>query len=201
MRHQGSKKWFKCLSFLPLFIYLLILSCATARVSFATKEPGKVNLVSWDSLESKGEDLGSTPLTVETSKLAGKVAVVSGENKLSQYWVLRCDSSTVLDAKIQLSNAPICKDGSQPTTKQNQNLSSRLLLKSYQALAKDDYNLAKELAQKLEAVAPELAAPHIIIGLAALQTDDRTAAKAAFAKASALDPEDQELQELLRNAQ
>ena len=74
----------------------------------------------------------------------------------------------------------------------------RLLLKSYQALSARNLGLAQELASRASTIDPEIAAPLVIKGIALMQAGDNTAAKAALSNARALDPEDKDIETLLK---
>src|SRR5690606_36983453 len=77
------------------------------------------------------------------------------------------------------------------------NRSLRLLMRAYQALARDDLDQALALAAESSKLEPEIAAPHIVQGIALMKQDKGGSARVAFAKAKALDPGDSDIDRLL----
>jgi len=163
-------------------------------VTFSSQEPGsQLALVALDAPEAGGTAL-SNPVTVDSARLEGRALRISSSGKAPVYWLIPEDSGRRLD--IRMRSLPSCAQG-----EQNRNRPTRLVLKAYQALSAKEFNLARELATKASEVDPSIAAPFIIVGLAYLQEGRREQARVAFNKARALDPEDQDLLELLRLAQ
>ena len=80
----------------------------------------------------------------------------------------------------------------------DRNRTVRLLLKAYQALTIKDYEVVRELCKQAGDLDPTLAGPHILTGLSHMQQGHKNQARIAFNKARALDPDDQEIAQLLR---
>lgn len=210
--------------------FWLVACSSTQTVSFQTDGKGSVAVVDWENLGAEGERIGDTPVSVELSKVNGKVLRISQEKKLPQYWVVACDERrTRLTAKLRLPDAPAPTDcaaqiaaakkevEAQPQQQAPQqaqaapavpsvpvaalNKTHRLLLKAYEALISDDLPLARDLAQQLATQVPELASPFIIIGLTHLRAGDQENARLSFTKAASLDPEDDATKELMQMTQ
>ena len=205
-------KW-KFGTFSLVFGLFFLLSCATKTVTFAVRGNGKVSLVSPDNLDKVGQFLGDTPLTVEVSKLQGKIVKISQNGKIPAYWIIPDISGQNLKATLALQDEPKSPppqavaektDGKaelaskQSDPKATINRLMRLILKSYKALASRNFSLAKDLADRASSIDPELAAPLVIKGIALMQSGDSTGAKAALSNAQALDPEDRDIETLLK---
>lgn len=205
-------KW-KFGTFSLVFGLFFLLSCATKTVTFAVRGNGKVSLVSPDNLDKVGQFLGDTPLTVEVSKLQGKIVKISQNGKIPAYWIIPDISGQNLKATLALQDEPKSPppqavaektDGKaelaskQSDPKATINRLMRLILKSYKALASRNYPLAKDLADRASSIDPELAAPLVIKGIALMQSGDSIGARAALSNAQALDPEDRDIETLLK---
>ncbi len=182
-----------CIS--ALLIGAFTISCAGGRqLTVSSQEPGSIiSIVPLDNPDGAVQTVAN-PYTALSGKLSGKAIRITAVGKSPQYWFPPDDSSRRIEVKVK--NLPPCSNG-----EGNRNRPMRLLLKAYQALTSKDYNLARELCLKAAQIDPTLAGPLIIQGLTYFQEGKRTEARVAFNKARALDPEDQEIVELLRMVQ
>jgi hypothetical protein len=195
------------------FVLFFLFSCATKTVTFAVRGNGKVSLVSPDNLDKVGQFLGDTPLTVEVTKLQGKIVKISQNGKIPAYWIMPDISGQNLKATLALQDEPKAPPSQAVAEKTDSKLETaskqsdpkatinrlmRLILKSYKALAARNFPLAKDLADRASSIDPELAAPLVIKGIALMQSGDSTGAKAALSNAQALDPEDRDIETLLK---
>ena len=163
-------------------------------MSFTAAEQGStIAIVPLDNPEGPATN-EKNPLITTTEKLAGKAVRISAAGKASQYWFPPEESARRIDVKVK--SLPSCMMGDT-----NRNRPLRLLLKAYQALTTKEFTLTRELCTKASEVDPTLAAPFIITGLSWYQEGKRDQARVAFNKARALDPEDQEIGQLLRMVQ
>jgi hypothetical protein len=178
-----------------------LAACTQPEVEFNADEPVQVELRPLASPYEAGEVVGPTPQKVPLAKLEGKVVRLSGAGKESQYWLFSHGASSAT-VKVKLNAAAAAEDKSDKSAKSvDINVTSRLLMKACGALHATDYKLARELSTKVSEVAPTLAAPYVVVGLSYLQEGSKADAKAAFSKAKALDPSDQELEQLLKLAE
>jgi len=175
-----------------LIIALLLGSCASKTVTFTTSEKASLSLVTPSNTDGQGERIGDTPQTIPLQRLEGKVLKVSGPGILPQFWVL--SKLPDGDTKIQLKLDRKIEEG----PKKNPNLSYRLLMKAYKALADKNYKLASELAIQLARIERDIAAPHVIHALSLLQQGQNREAKVALEAARSFDPEDAEITKLLQ---
>jgi len=163
-------------------------------MTFYSLEPGSdMSLVPLDNPDSTGTKL-KNPATLNTIQLQKQAVRISSTGKSPVYWFAPGESGRRMD--IRIKQLPVCT-----TNDGNRNRPVRVLLKAYQALSAKDYSLARQLATQASEFDATLSAPLIISGLAFLQENRREEARLAFSKARALDPEDQEIVELLRLAQ
>jgi tetratricopeptide (TPR) repeat protein len=163
-------------------------------MTFASLEPGsELTLVPLDNPDSAGTKL-KNPATLPTAALSKQAIRIASTGKSPIYWFAPTESGRRLD--IRIKQLPACS-----VTEINRNRPVRVLLKAYQALTAKDYNLAHQLSAQAGEIDPTLSAPYIISGLAWLQQGKGEDARVAFNKARALDPEDQDIVELLRLAQ
>lgn len=202
---------------LPLILAFAVLTtagCATKTITFRSTSPAsgggkaKVVALSPGKLDEGGTLLGETPLTVEIEKLTGKVVRMEQPGKQSVYWIITDAAGdkveanvTMLDDPAALASASATATGERPDPKATENRIGRLLLKSYQALSSKQFGPARELADQAATIKPELAAPHVIKGLSFYQEGNAGEARASFMKAQALDPEDKDLETLLKVTQ
>jgi len=179
-----------------LFLWICaasFMSCGAPRtVSLQSQEVGsQISLVSLETLESPGTTL-SNPASLERSTLVGKAVRFSAPGKSPQYWLLLDDADRF---EVRVKQLFACEAA---TVEGNRNRPIRLLMKAYQALSSGDFRTAKELASKASEMNAALAAPYIVKGLAHFRLGEKDAARAAFTQAKGLDPEDGEIEQLIR---
>jgi tetratricopeptide (TPR) repeat protein len=178
----------------------LNISCATKVVTFKTEGPAKVALLTSGKLNIAEDPLGETPITVDLDRLTGKVVKISQPGKSTVFWVVSEAAGEVTEANISLVDVvggQAASGGAQGETNSTKNSVLRLILKSYQALSGKRFDTARELADQAAAINPEIAAPHLLKGLAFFQEGKLDEARVALTKAQALDPEDKEIADLL----
>lgn len=175
-----------------LSIFWLIASCSGKRtITFASLEPGsQISVVPLDSPDSEGRKVRN-PAQLDAGLLTKEAVRISATGKASQFWFMPDNKGQRLQIKVK--SLPSCDNA-----EGGRNRSTRLLLKAYQALYAKDYRMARELAGNASVIDATLAAPHIIAGLAYLREGDKENARTSFNKAKALDPEDAEIDVLLR---
>ena len=201
----------KLLRKVPVLVIATIPACASATLTFETEGPAEVSLVTFDHLDGAGKSLGRTPLTVEVDKVSGKAIKITQPGKLPVYWVVADVAGKTNVARVKLLETPQSQNTEAEAKKEPEeaknpladikattNRVMRLLLRAYQALSGRRYQLASELADKASTIDPEIAAPHVIKGIALMQQGDQEGAKASLTKAKALDPEDLDIDELLK---
>ena len=181
-----------------IFVALLLTSCG-GSIALKTSDPATVSVLDWDSLSSKGSVIGKSPIEFEQDKVENKVMKIEAEGKLPQYWIFTNINGSELELQTTLLDAPK-EDGESSEDKKeaeflNRNL--RLLLNSYESLVSNDFEAAKKIAKSLQENIPNIAAPHIIIGLANLREGNRSAANSAFKVAKSLDPSDTAIEKLI----
>ena len=81
------------------------------------------------------------------------------------------------------------------------NVVSRLMLRAYKALTDKDYKSVTDLADEAVKIDPELAGPYLLKGLALIDSGDKENALIALKQAQALDPEDTDIDTLLKAVQ
>ncbi len=174
---------------------ICVASCADKQtISFSSDEPlSKLAIVNLDSIESEAETL-TNGAKIRVSKLSGKAVKISSTGKSSFFWLLPKTKNG--NTQIRIKKLPSCE-----THEENRNRPIRFLLKAYQALYSNDFNTAIKMSETASSFDPLLAAPHIISGLSYLKQKKIPEAKTAFLKAQALDPEDKEIEVLLKMVQ
>ena len=188
---------------LVLALGLLSQSCALTglrTITFRTDGQGTVSLVNWETLETNGEILGTTPVTVELDRIGENIVKITGPGKAPQFWVFEKMLGENLNARLVLTDVPV-RTSNEDVQALDPNESHRLLMKEYKALAEGDLTLAKDLSAQHMTMQPKLAAPLIINGLACLQEGDKARAHTAFTKAKGLDPADKDIDKLIEATQ
>lgn len=171
---------------------LVVSGCATKTVTFTSNEKATLSLVAATNPDGQGQVLGDTPQTVSAEKIGNKVVKISGAEVHPQFWIL--SELPGGDTKVQLKLERKAAD----QTKTNINLKYRMLMKAYKALADQNWALAKELSEELAKLEPEIAAPHIILGIALLRSGSAAEARNALEKARGFDPDDAEISKLIQ---
>lgn len=188
---------------------LSLQGCSTSQaVSFQSEGKARVRALDWNNLNGEGKVLGQTPLTVRLGDVNDKVLRIEEDKKIPQNWIVTCDSRRKLvTAKIKLDDLAVACAGlkeekKEPPPKElspaRLNRTHRLVLKAYEQLVSGNTAVASDLAAQVAKEAPELAAPHLIIGLAYLRVGRRQEANQSFQKAALLDPEDSGIAELIK---
>lgn len=198
----------------------MISGCSTRLITIESNPGSTISLVSPASIDSVGELVGKDKAELKVDKIGNKFIKISAPKKIDQIIVITDSLGANTKFNIALKDFPEPEKSAQqpnndppksePKSKDKNdekkaeaqdykliNLSSRLLLRSYQALVKGNFNQAIDLADKLSQISPRAAAPHIITGLSALKQGNKNLAQSSFSKAKALDPEDTDLDKLL----
>lgn len=194
---QHSRIW-------PILCLLLSPSCAHKSISFKTeKDKATVKAVPFDKLGTEGQVLGETPLTVSLDKVQGQVLRMEQPGRAPLHWVILNAAGDTNEVALDFGQVQReggeCRDtGETGVPKAQANRVMRMLLRAYQALSDKQSKIALELADQAITFEPTLAGPYIVKGLAQLQQGDKSAAKGSFTRARALDPEDRDLDTLLK---
>ena len=177
-----------------------IFGCATKSIQFNSDVKAQVSLVSLENLQDVGTPVGDTPATVDPSTLEGKAVRLTSEGKAPIYWL--SSEAQGYSTQITFKMVPIkASESTSSDTKVDKgviNRTLRLIMKAYQALVSKEYDVAKSLATQASAIDPSLAAPFIVSGLASLESGKNDDARNALNTAKALDPEDAEIDVLLK---
>jgi tetratricopeptide (TPR) repeat protein len=175
-----------------------VIGCGSVKrgIMVSSSETGSViSLVPFDNPESAGEKL-TNPANFTSDKLNNRAIKIVAPGKAPEYWFVPGGNPKRLDIKVRQMAA--CTGANNEA---NKNRPIRFLLKGYQALSSEDYNLALEMAKQAESLDATLAAPHIISGLALLRQGKKEEARVSFNKAKTLDPEDRDIVDLLQMTQ
>ena len=199
--------------FIVSTLLLVSFGCSSV-IKVSTNTEASLSLLDWSGLDGEGTLLGKAPLEIDAGTLDNKVLKISGKDKSPQYWVFTALQGRSMDLKTTLLPIPDAeneedeneddeeyeekddKDKKGLIEKLNQNM--RILLGSYQALARQEYEESVRLATALHKNMPDIAAPHIIMGLSFLKRQQREKARSEFKLAKALDPADPSIDELIK---
>lgn len=201
-----------------LLVVLTATGCAAKKVYFESADKAKVNIIDGKDAGSEGRFVGETPIQLPLEQVENKTVRITYQGAIPQYWYFPRSKGDEIRLKIALRPLPVTDDSGKESSKPDKdkdknnkkdqdksvrtmNLTHRLLLKSYQALAGNQANEARKLAEELAQLEPLIAAPHIIIGLTYIQQGDKASAQASLKKASVLDPTDRDIDELLKIVQ
>lgn len=192
----------------------LTVGCASKTIAFSANEKATLSLVSFEDAGGQGTVVGDLPQTVEVDDMDGKMAKVWGKGVVPQYWVLREVLGNETKVVLRLEKTKNADDDEAEKKPQNgepeknagdktvsSNLPYRLLMRAYTALANRQWKVARELAAEMNKIEGKIAAPHVITGIAYLQEGTKTDARAAFERAKAIDPEDKEIDKLMKLVQ
>jgi hypothetical protein len=190
------------------FIILMVCAspffgCSGANVTISTDEPVNAVLQPLGNFDAEVTSLGTLPVTLPASELTGKmVRVEAGDGRL-YYWMFLPNGGGPMDIKFKAKKTPISVSAPAPDLKESSadltNRMMRMTLEAYDALGRQEPEVALKLAQELAAQQPNLAAPRIIEGWANLQQGDREGARAALTVARALDPQDDKVVGMLED--
>jgi hypothetical protein len=140
------------------------------------------------------------------SQVEGRLLRLQTRGKEPLYWLITRGGGSRVEAKVKFpdgagvaaasgSNEGICRlDG-----KASANRVLRLMLKAYKFIADQDFTQAKQAADEATLIDGELAAPYVVKGIALLGEGDKGGARQAFTKAQTLDPDDKDVDSLLKS--
>ncbi len=180
-----------------LFAASTLFACSPQMVTFTSNDKATVSLVTSSSTDGQGEVIGDTPQSVPAEKMQGKVVKIWSADVYPQFWILDPLQSGETTIALKLEKKPESQNKSTAST----NLKFRVMMKAYKALADQNWKLARELADELNRLEPETAAPHLITGIALLREGKKSDARTSFEKAKTFDPDDTEIAKLIRIAQ
>lgn len=175
---------------------LLLCGCATSSIRFTGEKEAKLTVLGGDLKDVIGLRDRPLPQDIVQSELASRFVRIDVPSESPRYFYFM--PSDAKDAEIKILKGNGTNDGFTPQTEVS-NQTMRLFMSAYQALAQRRWQVARELAGKLVEMQPQLAAPHIVQGIALTQEGQKQEAQAAFTKAKALDPEDAAIDQLLQS--
>ncbi len=177
-----------------------IVSCASnPDITFSGKEKADLFLVPLDNPEDVGIFVGKTPMTLSYSKLKGNVVRILHASGQSSQWLVPDLKSDKINFNIKPLQQP--KKEKHTPLHNSHNESNRFIFRGYKALVAGELTAVQEYAKKLAAMSPQLAAPHILMGLAALRAGKKAEAITHFKVAKELDPGDSSLSALIKLGQ
>jgi tetratricopeptide (TPR) repeat protein len=172
--------------------------CASKTLTLVSNEKANVSLVDYDDQAGEGDLIGETPVAIEVDKLKRQYIRVWGEEIHPQFWVVRPLDDAKTEITLRLDRRDDAGADDAALRLQEMNRSFRMLMRAYKALTAKDLETAREISKQINQLQPDIAAPHIITGLSFLAEGNKSKARASFLKAKNLDPEDRDLEELLR---
>jgi tetratricopeptide (TPR) repeat protein len=185
--------------FLMLFASLSLTGgCATKTLTLVSNEKANISLVDYDDQAGEGDLVGETPVAIEVDKLKRQYIRVWGEGIHPQFWVVKPLEDSKTEITLRLDRKEDTGESDAALRLQELNRSFRMMMRAYKALTAKDLETAREISKQINQLQPDVAAPHIITGLSFLAEGNKSKARASFLKAKNLDPEDRDLEELLR---
>jgi tetratricopeptide (TPR) repeat protein len=190
------------LTFLSLAINVACLACASQTLTFKTEGTATISSVSLLNLNEEIERLGTTPLTIalKDDRLQAYKFIQNGKEPL--FWVIADKLGDQNEVFIKLRDQQSSQIESPRENACNQsttNRSMRLIMAAYKALIDQEYEIALGLAEQATKIDPQLSAPLLIRGMALLPQGKIEEAQKAFAQAKAIDPDDPEIDSLMRS--
>ncbi len=175
----------------------VLFGCSTSpSVSFRSDLEASLTAVSFNSPQSTGQRLGTTPLTLPLASLRKGPIKIQSPGLPDQYWVFSDVRENSLDIELKFSGQR--SQSASTCSADTMNQQGRLLLMAYEALTRSDHQTTLQIAEQLIGIAPSVAAPHILSGIAYMQTRQNDKAVSSFTRAKALDPADRNIDRLLQ---
>ncbi len=176
----------------------LITACASPSLTLVSNEKVNVSLVNYDDQVGEGDLVGETPVTIDLGTLKKRYVRIWGEGIQSQYWIVKpmTDGKNEITVRVERREEPDDNDAQAKIQELNRN--NRALMRAYKALTAKDWDTAREIAKQLSQMSPDASAPHLLQGLSFLAEGQAGKARASFLKAKNLDPEDRDIDELIR---
>lgn len=173
-------------------------ACATPSLTLVSNEKVNISLVNYDDQGGEGDLIGETPIAIELPKLKKQYVRVWGEGVQSQYWIVKplTDGKNEITLRVERREEP--DDSDEQARIQELNRSNRMLMRAYKALTAKDWESAREVSKQLSQVSPDASAPHVLTGLSYLAEGVPAKARASFLKAKNLDPDDRDIDELIK---
>jgi len=172
--------------------------CATQTLTLVSNEKANISLVDYDDQTGEGDLVGETPVAIEVGKLKRQYIRVWGEGLHPQFWVVKPLDDAKTEITLRLDRKEDSGESDAAARLQELNRSFRMLMRAYKALTSKDLETSREISKQINQLQPDVAAPHIITGLSFLAEGNKSKARAAFLKAKNMDPEDRDIEELLR---
>ncbi len=200
-----------------LFMILALSSCATQTVKFKAKEAAEIRLLDKNGYVSDTV-LGTTPVVLNQDKLVGKGVQIQSPRRKPQVWYFLPADVHELEIAVELerdetyidkekerakekeaekSKDKDAQDKAESTAQKNKLL--RTIMASYQALFQEEPQEALRLANEAIVTQPDVAAPEILKGLALVKLKKWESAKQAFRRAKVLDPQDPNIDVLIKS--
>jgi len=176
----------------------MLSGCATKTLTLVSNEKANISLVDYDDQAGEGDLVGETPVAIEVDKLKRQYLRVWGEGLYPQFWVIKPLEDSKTEITLRMERKDDAGDADATAKAQELNRSFRMLMRAYKALTSKDLETSREISKQINQLQPDAAAPHIITGLSFLAEGNKSKARAAFLKAKNLDPEDRDIEELLR---
>ncbi|MBC7659188.1 MAG: hypothetical protein H7249_05715 [Chitinophagaceae bacterium] len=196
---------------LTVWFVITLVACATPKLTLSSDHTAEVTSLNYSKgIPSKRTNLGKTPLTLDKKSVEGMILEIkAADSKAFDLYIPRTDGventiNVELEKEAVISKTEAEKDGSsekKPTEidhRQAINRIMRVLFKSTQALYENNTTAAIELANQAMSMDPNIASPHILRGLAELQSGRTQDAQGSFAKAKALDPENTDVDAFIK---
>lgn len=180
------------LSLIPAF------GCSTPTLTLVSNEKVNISLVDFDDQAGEGDVIGETPIAIEVAKLKKQYIRVWGDGVQSQYWIVKPLTEGKNELTLRVERKEEKDDGDAQAKIQEQNKAYRMLMRAYKALTAKDWESTREISKQLTQAQPDAAAPHLLTGLSYLAEGNQAKARASFLKAKNLDPEDRDIDELIR---
>lgn len=180
-----------------LFCAFVLFGCQTSptlrfEAQNRNAENIKASLVNFGDITESGKDLGTLPVDIEVSELAGSSVRLTAPGFETQHWVIAEQLGETNTVRVNLDKS-IEEATELPRL---QTSASLLLLRSYKALSESNYELAIQLAKESESVLRLGPATSIVEALALLQSGQKQQAQVTVEKALALYPEVDDLKQL-----
>lgn len=200
------------MKFQILSVSIFLAACSTTNLTVTSSDPASVSLVDFNDESGSGEIVGKTPIDIPIDRLEGYYLKITSDKKSQQNWVFTNLQGENIKIFAQLNQAETVEQDNEEDENGNKaktnnkaladkelNKAFTLILKSYQSLSGRDYKSAIDLSKEAVKIYPNIAAPHIIMGLASIGQGDRASARSSFKKARIKNPDDKDIEILIES--
>jgi len=192
-----------------IVIVVTLSNCFSKSIRFETDGAADVYKITGEKVAGQqGKYLGKTPITVKAEELLDsqlRFRNTADPSLPDQYWyfpeLMSKDTKVILgwETGTGAVTANVNQQGKPGEVGSvEMNVFVRTLLRAYGEVAREKYREGLALAEKAVALNPSVAGPHLVVAIAKKGLGDVQGARDALVTAKGLDPQDADVEKMLK---